>query len=177
MKIDERTNFTIGILFTLILGTFSHFFYEWSQKNPFIALFSPVNESVWEHLKLLFFPVLLYTLFEIIVLFKTSNGFLTSRILAVIVGMFFTVSSFFTYTGIAGRHFLPLDILIFILSVLITFFLSRYLEVHFRSLAFPLLANYALILLLVILFFSFTFHPPVLPLFQEPTTAAALLFL
>lgn len=175
MKIDERTNLIIGIIFTLILGTLSHFFYEWSNENPFLALFSSVNESVWEHTKLLFFPAFLYTLFEIIVLFKTSGHFLTARIIGILCGIFFIISAYFTYTGISGRHFLVLDVLIFIISVLITFCTSRFLEVHVPGLALPLLANYALLLLFVILYFSFTFDPPSSPLFQVPDPSGSAL--
>ena len=147
MKIRERINLAAGILFTLIIGTLLHFTYEWSGENPFVALYSPVNESVWEHLKLLFFPVLLYTFFEIIVLYKTSGHFLTSRLLAVCIGMFFIASAFFTYTGLLGRDFLALDILIFIFSVLLTFFLSRCFEVRCPGLRLPLLAVYVLLIL------------------------------
>ena len=143
MKIREGTNLLAGILFTLIAGTLLHFCYEWSGENPFVALFAPVSESVWEHLKLLFFPVLVYTLFEIIVLFKVSGSFLTARVLGVILGMFFILAAFFTYTGIIGRNFLAADILIFALSVFVTFLSSRYLEVRCPSLNLPLLANYA----------------------------------
>ena len=168
MKIREGTNLLAGILFTLIAGTLLHFCYEWSGENPFVALFAPVSESVWEHLKLLFFPVLVYTLFEIIVLFKVSGSFLTARVLGVILGMFFILAAFFTYTGIIGRNFLAADILIFALSVFVTFLSSRYLEVRYPSLNLPLLANYALLLLIVTCFFSFTFSPPGLPMFQSP---------
>ena len=168
MKIREGTNLLAGILFTLIAGTLLHFCYEWSGENPFVALFAPVSESVWEHLKLLFFPVLVYTLFEIIVLFKVSGSFLTARVLGVILGMFFILAAFFTYTGIIGRSFLAADILIFALSVFVTFLSSRYLDVHCPSLNLPLLANYALLLLIVTCFFSFTFSPPGLPMFQSP---------
>ena len=80
MRIREGTNLLLGILFAIAAGILLHFAYEWSMENPFVALFAPVNESVWEHLKMLFFPVFLYTLFEVIVLFKTSGRFLTSRI-------------------------------------------------------------------------------------------------
>lgn len=168
MRIKERTNLAAGILFTLIAGTLLHFCYAWSGENPFIALFSPVNESVWEHLKLLFFPVFLYTLFEIIVLFKVSGSFLTARVLGVCLGMFFILAAYFTYTGILGHNFLAADILIFVFSVLVTFCTSRYFEVRHPSLYLPLLANYALLLLIVICFFSFTFSPPRLPMFQSP---------
>lgn len=52
----------IGFFFCLILGSLSHFFYQWSGNTPAVGLFSPVNESAWEHMKLVFFPVLLYAI-------------------------------------------------------------------------------------------------------------------
>ena len=51
--------FAAGLIFSAVLGTLSHFFYKWSGQNPVIALVSPVNESTWEHMKLVFFPILL----------------------------------------------------------------------------------------------------------------------
>ncbi len=51
-----------GIIFTFILGTLLHFVYEWSGSNVIVGIFSPVNESVWEHLKLLYFPMSLWLL-------------------------------------------------------------------------------------------------------------------
>ena len=51
----------IGILFCLILGSLSHFFYSWTLSNPIVGIFCPVSESAWEHMKLVFFPVLLYS--------------------------------------------------------------------------------------------------------------------
>ena len=54
----------VGLLFTLLTGFLLHFVYEWSGDNPLVGLFSPVNESVWEHLKLLFFPILAYSIVE-----------------------------------------------------------------------------------------------------------------
>ena len=53
----------IGIVFSVIVGTLAHFVYEWTGKNPIAAIFFPIDESVWEHVKLLFFPTLLYGLF------------------------------------------------------------------------------------------------------------------
>ena len=98
-----------------------------------------------------------------------TGQFGEKMLLAVCVGMFFIASSFFTYTGLLGRDFLVLDILIFIFSVLLTFFLSRYFEVRCPGLRLPLMAVYVLLLLIVICFFSFTFAPPELPLFTPPT--------
>ena len=45
-------------IFISVLGVLLHFTYEWSGNNPIVGLFSATNESTWEHLKLLFFPML-----------------------------------------------------------------------------------------------------------------------
>ena len=156
MKIHQTANLTAGILFTLILGTLLHFCYDWSGHNPFAALFLPINESVWEHLKMLFFPALIYTLFEVFVLSKTSARFLSARTLGMVLGMFFIVSSFYTCTGITGKHSLAMDILIFILAVLAAFLLSRCLEVHCPAVCLPSWLSSAILLLIVLCFFIFT---------------------
>lgn len=52
----------LGVIFTFLAGTLLHFTYEWSGNNFWVGLFSPVNESTWEHMKLLFFPMLFYSI-------------------------------------------------------------------------------------------------------------------
>ena len=59
-KLSGKYIFISGFLFTSVLGTLSHFFYEWSGDSTFIGLVCPISESAWEHMKLLFFPALLY---------------------------------------------------------------------------------------------------------------------
>ena len=49
-----------GLLFVGILGTLFHFVYDWCRQSRLIGLFVPVNESTWEHMKLLFIPMLIY---------------------------------------------------------------------------------------------------------------------
>ena len=53
----------IGIIFVLVTGSLAHFVYDWSSQNFIIGFFFPVSESTWEHMKLVFFPMLLYGLF------------------------------------------------------------------------------------------------------------------
>ena len=66
-KLSGKYIFISGFLFTSVLGTLSHFFYEWSGDSTFIGLVCPISESAWEHMKLLFFPALLYCfLFKLI---------------------------------------------------------------------------------------------------------------
>ncbi len=52
------------VLVAAFLGTLNHFLYFLSGQSPIVALFCPVNESVWEHLKLLYFPFLFVSIWE-----------------------------------------------------------------------------------------------------------------
>lgn len=63
----------IGAVFTIITGTLLHFVYEWSGESLFVGIFSPINESVWEHLKLLFFPMSVWILIGYLFLGKIQN--------------------------------------------------------------------------------------------------------
>lgn len=111
----------IGMVFVLITGTLAHFTYQWSGKNMIAGLFFPVNESTWEHMKLLFFP---FFVFSIILYKKFSSqydGLLSALCFAILTGTFSIPVIFYTYTGILGFHLLSLDILTFFFSVLITF--------------------------------------------------------
>ena len=65
----------IGAVFTIITGTLLHFVYEWSGESLFVGIFSPINESVWEHLKLLFFPMSVWILIGYFIFGKTENYF------------------------------------------------------------------------------------------------------
>lgn len=113
----------LGILWTIVLGTLSHFFYQWSHENILIGLFSPVNESVWEHLKLLFFPALTYMLIEQKVMGKAMPGLLGKNLLGLFAGLLVMPLLFYGYTAFSGKSILLVDIGIFCVCVLLTFLL------------------------------------------------------
>lgn len=113
----------LGILWTLVLGTLSHFFYQWSHENMLVGLFSPVNESVWEHLKLLFFPALTYMLIEQKVMGKAMPGLFGKNLLGLLAGLLAMPLLFYGYTAFSGKSILWVDIGIFCVCVLLTFLL------------------------------------------------------
>lgn len=152
-----------------VLGTFNHFLYFLSGNSAIVALFCPINESVWEHLKLLFFPFLFVTVWEYLSRRPAILHFFYYRYLGVILGMSFIVSVFYTYSGITGRNFLILDILTFYSGVVFSFGISEYLSGKFRSdpesdLTFIV----SLWVVTAFFFFVFTCLPPDLPLFYSP---------
>lgn len=156
-----------GFFFVSILGTLSHFFYEWSDYNTFVGLFCPVNESVWEHIKLLFFPMLLYSVF---VIRKTKAAFpcaASGLMSGLLMGCLLIPVLYYTYTGILGYHIAPVDIGIFFVSTAAAFFTAYRLTLSCRMQDGSKIL-FALVFLLAVLFVCFSVRPPALPLFQPP---------
>ena len=120
MKKNKILKFTIfSGIFVMILGTLLHFTYEWSGNNTFVASFSAVNESTWEHLKLLFFPMFLTTILGYFYFRKISSNFLCAQLLGILTAILFTITFFYTYTGIVGTNFAFVNISIFFVAVVL----------------------------------------------------------
>ena len=56
------------MVFVVALGVLLHFAYEWSGDMVVFASISAVNESIWEHMKLLFSAVVMYGIIDFIIL-------------------------------------------------------------------------------------------------------------
>jgi len=158
-----------GFIFTVLLGGLLHFTYAWSGENPIIGALSAVNESTWEHLKLLVTPMLLFWVAEYIAYGSRQKNFIPVRFLSILLGMVSIVVLFYTYSGITGQHYLWLDIAIFILSVLIAYWFGyRLLQTDRLSSNGAVLLGAAGLVLLAACVVLFTFRPPDIPLFLDP---------
>lgn len=156
-----------GILFVLVLGTLSHFIYGWTNENPVAGLFVPVSESTWEHMKLLFFPMLLWTFFMLFKLQNEYTGLISGFCAGILIGTAAIPVLFYTYSGILGQNYFVMDLLVFLISTLLAFYYGYHFTVSQR------LADYRrffelLIFLLLLCFFIFTYYPPSVGLFQNP---------
>ena len=84
---EFRRSVWIGFIWSIVFGTMLHFLYGWTGENRVVGLYAAVSESTWEHLKLLFFPVLLYTVWEYIWLGHRWKGYVQVRAESVLLGM------------------------------------------------------------------------------------------
>ena len=120
MNVKKIRHFQIfSIIFTFILGTLLHFTYNFFNQNPFVAIFSSINESVWEHLKLIYFPMLITAVLGIIYFKNKIPNFLCSKTIGILTSMIFTVVFFYTYTGILGKNIALIDISLFFIAVML----------------------------------------------------------
>ena len=126
-------------IFISVLGVLLHFTYEWSGDNAVVGLFSAVNESTWEHLKLLFFPFLLLTILEVLLRGNMlPEQFLPARILGILAGMGGIVVGFYTLRGVLGRNYDALNIALYFAGVLLSLFVENKRYLFYRRKPQPL---------------------------------------
>lgn len=113
-----------GFLFAAAAGTLLHFTNDWCGGSTFAAAVSAVNESTWEHMKLLFFPVFFLSVGQVCFLGRNYPNFLAVRAAALTAGLAAIPVLYYTYTGVLGRHIQWVDVLIFFLAAAWVFHLD-----------------------------------------------------
>ena len=160
----------LGALFIVLLGSALHFTFDWSNKLWLVGIFSAVNESTWEHLKLTVIPALLWMLIEMGILKERRENFFLAKATGIYSMPILIIVIFYSYKVVLGKNLLFLDISTFVIAVVIgqlisykTMFIGKFPEIYDKiALVF--------LILLLFAFFIFTFYPPHIFLFQDPIT-------
>lgn len=158
-----------GITFTAVLGTILHFLYGWIE-NPVVAVFSAVNESTWEHMKLLFFPALLFACIQFPFLRREFPDFWQIKCVGILIGLLLIPTLFYTLNGVFGKTPDWLNILTFFIAVALAYFIEGKLFQNHNLSAFPAVWAIVILVLIALSFMIYTFTPPSIPLFQDPIT-------
>lgn len=159
----------IVIIVCLILGTLLHFTYQWSGENLFVASFSAVNESVWEHLKLVFYPMLIMAIIAYPFVKQIANNYIEAKTIGIFIAMSFMVVSFFTYTGILGTNFAIINILIFIISIILGEWVAyKLMKTNNESTVITKILASIIIIFFLLCFIVFTYYTPEVNLFRDP---------
>ena len=109
----------IAVLVCIILGVILHFTYELSGENLIVGLFSAVNESTWEHLKLVFYPMVLIAIIGYFIIGKKGDNYWTAQTIGIISAIIFIIVFFYTYTGIIGTNYGWLNIAAFVMAIIL----------------------------------------------------------
>ncbi len=161
----------VGIIFGIVGSFIFHFAFEWIGEIKLLAWLFPVNESVWEHVKILLIPYAIFSIIEYCLLKpENSKNYWGIKALSMLLIPLAMIVGFYTYTGIIGTHFLALDILLSVIVVFLSYYLSYTLLSKNYVLKNPdYLIVGAVILLYLIVYF--TYFPPKIDLFLDSTTA------
>lgn len=160
----------VGLTFTAVAGTLLHFLYPWTQSK-FVATFSAVNESTWEHMKLLFFPAFLFSLVEYLFIGRYYKNFWQTKLCGILLGVFLIPALFYAYNGAFGPSPAWINILIFFLAAFLAFYWESK-RIGNSPTKYTALSAVLSLLLLALAFVLFTFFTPPLPLFLDPITGS-----
>ncbi len=166
-KKAEKTLF-FSFIISVILGTLLHFAFEYSGGNTVVGAFTPVNESIWEHLKLILIPSIIVGFIEYFVFGKEYKGYFGAKGFATLIGMLFVLVGYYTYSGILGTNYFVADILLFIGGVALTSFFTYIFLTKFDFGERESIIGILIITFLFIIFMYFTFDPPMIELFRDP---------
>lgn len=163
----------IACIVSILLGVFLHFAYELSGNNTIVGIFAPVNESVWEHLKLIFIP---FTLFSIGFYFYTKQKFSNMLLIALfgnIVGMFTVTTLYYLGDAIFTTDNMVYNIIIYAISVMLSYY-TLYLGIYHNEFIEETKESTVLgactLTLLFAMFIIGTFSPIKLNITQDPVT-------
>ncbi len=113
-------NFTIlSIIIISMIGTIAHFTYDISNHNKIIGLFSAVNESTWEHIKIALTPTFLWSLVDGFIYGNNPNYFL-AKFISLIIIIILMPTLFYGYKNILKKNFFILDIIIFYIVIIVS---------------------------------------------------------
>ncbi|GIM30666.1 hypothetical protein CPJCM30710_33320 [Clostridium polyendosporum] len=166
-KIKVLISELIGIIFIMFVGLALHFIYELSNKNFVVGLFSSVNRSIWESLKLGFFPIVFYSVIENLTIKNYVKNFFTAKAISSIFLNLFIIIMMLVFKTNLDKDILVVDIGIFIIGCI----LAQLISIKILTLRnhYPVINLLSLLFLfiLTLIFFVYTINPPNYWLFQK----------
>ena len=157
----------INTLLTFLLCFLAHFIYKWFP-NPVFSIFLPVNESIWEHMKMLYTVVLIYGIIEYFIMKKfdidNHNFLLTTFIKSVIIIPIYLIMFLPLYYNFGENMFISISVML--ISILLVNLIG-YKLLQFEEIKYQKEISIALIIIGYIIMGVLTYNPPRLELFFD----------
>ncbi|MBQ3309879.1 hypothetical protein IJG73_00330 [Candidatus Saccharibacteria bacterium] len=109
-------NTIVSIIVISLVGTLAHFLYDITRHNQIIGLFTAVNESTWEHIKIALTPTLLWSLVDGIYYGQNPNYFL-AKLVSLIIPVIVIPAIFYSYRAFSKKSLLFIDITMFYVAI------------------------------------------------------------
>lgn len=156
---------SIPILF--VLGSILHFAYDFTNKNKLVGLLTPVNESIFEHSKLLLFPLILFwtTLYFFVNENVSVNGYFLAMLISIVSSIIVMIAFYYTYEGILGHNYLLIDIFDLLFSLITGQIVANHFYTYCNS--FPYYLSITMVGLIFIASIYLTLNPIKIPLFFD----------
>ena len=166
-----RSYHILGIFVIVMIAGPIHFAYEWSGENFIVSLVAPVNESIWEHLKMVYWPTVLWWTAGYLV-YKERKKLSFRRwhqamAISVIFGVFIIVVWYYVWAGAFEVEASWVNF-----SSMVSIPVAQLLAIHVYRVSKPRWIYAAtgifIVISLSLMMGYFTYYPPNLPIFISP---------
>ena len=158
-----------GLTFSAVIGTLLHFLYDWTSLE-IVKPISAINESTFEHMKILFFPMLIFAIIQSFYFRKEYGNYWCVKLIGTIIGVFLIPTIFYTLGGVFGKLPDVINILIFFISAGIGYLAEGLMLKNEIPKCKRLWIPISILTLLAFSFVIFTYFPLNIPIFIDPRT-------
>lgn len=158
-----------GFVFTSVAGVLLHFLYDWTGESVLAAPFSAVNESTWEHMKLLFYPIFIFSFIEYKFIGNEYDNIWCATLFGAIAGLVAIPVLYYVSTGAFGIRADWFNVAIFFIAAGIAYYVEAQIlknDIDFCTQT----VGFAALCVIALMFVVMTFVTPKLPLFKDPIT-------
>lgn len=159
-----------GAVFVSVAAVILHFLYEWSGNEFWATIFSAVNESIWEHLKIFSIPYVFWAFVELCCIRLPFKKFVSAKVLSLYFLLLSIPIFYYTYTGLYGRNIALVDILSGFVFTALTFVVSYRMVINAPCIERYYKLSLLLLVIYCVMISYFTFLPPRLELFRDPVS-------
>jgi hypothetical protein len=157
----------LGIPFLLIVGALWHFFYDWTGNIYVLGWFWPVNESIWEHLKMTIFPILIWLLIEYRSIKGQGKNIFFAKAVEIVYAIILIPVVYYIYFHFTNHFILAIDIGSYYFALITGQFIAAKIMNTNKENRTLNLSGIIIIILLIVLFVIFTYMAPHIALFQD----------
>ena len=165
-----KTLSIIGVPVIYAIASALHFFYDLTNGSVLAILFSAVNESVWEHVKIFAVGFVIWSVIELLWAKPPFKKFIVAKTLSLYFLSLAIIVFFYSYTTIIGEPILAVDLISSAIFVALSQYISYRLTLSDNNIEEYFIVCIMLIMLYFVMFFSFTLFPPEIDLFKDPVT-------
>lgn len=159
----------VGIPVILVLGSALHYLFEWTGSWAPIAAIAPVNESVWEHFKLSFWPGLLFAAVEWPSVGRRVNNYWVGKAVGLVLMPVTVGFGFYAYTALWKSSLIP-NIVLLALAIAFGQWVSYRVAIAGRCRRWIAICVLGALVLAAMAFVAFGYVPPRIFLFRDPLT-------
>lgn len=144
--------------------------WAWLGSLYELAWLWPVNEAVWEHLKMSITPILMLAFIEYVPLRRESQNFFLAKGISMLIAIGMVLGGFYTYTYFTGDSILFMDITLFYLGLILGQFAAYNIQVKTKQSMLLNLLGVLIVVVLLLCIIIFTYFPPEIELFIDGNT-------